>query len=170
MSNALYLLNEKKKDDENRKIFVAKNEKNYTNEMDESVAYAIYIQSIQKIIKFLNDAIHLTKQINDKSSSEDERIKANATIFDKVEKIDLILSEFTKLFSVVRDISLKDIYHQLYIQFCSISIQAKLFFLKRDIKYAENAIKISEYLCKMFSLLEQQAKKENKEEKIVMTK
>lgn len=164
MSSTLHLLNENNEETEHHKISSIEKEKNYTNEIDAPTTYAIYIQSIEKIIKFLNDAIYLTKQINDGSINEDEKIKAKTSIFSKVEKIGFLLDKFISLFSVVKNVDLKDTYHQLFTQFYSVDIQVKLFFGKNDIKYAENSIKICEYLCKIFRMLGQHAKKEHEYE------
>ena len=161
MSSTLHLLNEKNKETEHHKTFSIEKEKNYTSEIDAPTTYAIYIQSIQKIIEFLNDAIYLTKQINDDSINEDKKIKAETSLFSKVEKIGLILDKFISLFSIVKNVDFKDTYHQLFTQFYSVDIQVKLLLGKHDIKYAKNSIKICKYLCKVFRMLEQHAKKEN---------
>ena len=167
MNNALYLLNEKNKEVQKRSVLGKQKAKNlnakqrYTNAIDVPTTYAIYIQSIQKVIELLKDSIVLTKQINDESSNEGKEVDARASIISNIDKIDLILAEFIKLFSVVNDVNLKETYHHLFMKFYGIDIQVKLFFIKHDIKYAENSIKICKYLCKIFGILEQHTRKEH---------
>ena len=66
----LYLLNQQdnKKFKKSRVLVVEKNpitKQGYAREFDTVTMYAIYIQSIQKVMELLKDSIDLTKRIND---------------------------------------------------------------------------------------------------------
>ena len=117
-------------------------------------------------MELLKDSIDLTKRINDEVTSEDEKVEIRALIIDKIDKIDSILAEFIKLFSVVKNVDLKNMYDHLFMKFNGVEIQIKLFFIRHDIEYAKNSIRICEYLCKIFKILEQHAEKERKEKSV----
>ena len=159
MSNLLYLLNEKNtKQSKNPYISTISNttknhsNKEYQNDIDIKTTYKIYVQSIEKVIELLKDIIKL---LEERDYTEDLEILSNA-IYKKISIIDSIIAEFTKLFSIIKEHDLKEIYNHLYMKFNGIEIQLKLCFIKQDIKYAINCLKLCEYLLKIFKKLEQQ--------------
>jgi hypothetical protein len=160
MSNLLYLLNEKD-NKQSKKSYISsisnitndKSAKEYQNDIDIKTSYKIYVQSIEKTVELLKDIINILEEQNYAENSE---ILADS-IHKKISIIDSIIAEFIKLFSVIKDHDLKEIYNHLYMKFNGIEIQLKLCFIKQEVKYAKNCLKLCEYLLKIFKTLEQQA-------------
>ncbi len=164
MSHSLFLLNEKKvtkaKSTYISSIANVKNNtstQEYKSDIDIVTTYKIYIQSIEKVMTLLKDVMHLLDQQKTDEPNYNRDIEIKNSIHNKITIIDSIINEFTKLFSVIKDSDLESIYNHLFMKFSGIEIQLKLYFIKQDIKYAQNCLKLCEYLLKIFKTLEQQA-------------
>jgi hypothetical protein len=172
MNHSLYLLNEKEitKSKSTYVSAIANIKSNritqdYKNDIDTITTYKIYIQSIEKVIHLLQDVMRLTDQQNVDEASYNQDTEIKNSIHNKINIIDSIINEFTKLFSVIKDSDLENIYNHLFMKFSGIEIQLKLYFIKQDVKYAQNCLKLCEYLLKIFKTLEQQALSNESSEK-----
>lgn len=163
MSHSLFLLNEKKvtnpKSTDAPSIANVKSNsiaQEYISDIDIITTYKIYIQSIEKVMTLLKDVMHLLDQQKIDEPNYNRDIEIKNSIHHKITTIESIINEFTKLFSVIKDNDLENIYNHLFMKFSGIEIQLKLYFIKQDIKYAQSCLKLCEYLLKIFKTLEQQ--------------
>lgn len=173
MSHSLFLLNEKKvtKSKSTYISSIANVKSNsiaqeYKSDIDIITTYKIYIQSIEKVMNLLKDVMHLLDQQKIDEPNYNQDIEIKNSIHHKITTIESIINEFTKLFSVIKDNDLENIYNHLFMKFSGIEIQLKLYFIKQDIKYAQNCLKLCEYLLKIFKTLEQQVINDESSKKV----
>ena len=114
--------------------------------------------------EILSKSQALAKELSVFRIDEDKRIEVKKKIFKYIEHTEKIIAEFIKLFSVVYDESLKQLYDNIYMKFNALDIQVKLFNLRYEEKYIKNSLALCKNLQNIFETLEMHQQKEKKEE------
>ncbi len=159
MNDFLYTLNSEKED-----ITKSKGYNPYENSKTpvvEDEGYLIYIKSLIRINDTLLKMQKLHGDLEGFRMTQSIKLEIEKQILSHVEHISKILAEFIKLFSIVYDDSLKQLYEFFYRNIVFLDVQVKSFPLKYEAKYITESLKISRKLQAIFENLESQRRKDS---------
>ena len=149
MSHSLFLLNEKKvtnpKSTDDPSIANVKNNsiaQEYKSDIDIITTYKIYIQSIEKVMTLLKDVMHLLDQQKIEEANYNRDIEIKNSIHTKITTIESIINEFTKLFSVIKNSDLENIYNHLFMKFSGNRNSIKAIFYQTGYQIRPKLLKV----------------------------
>lgn len=87
----------------------------YENDINISTMYKIYIQCIKMTITLLKDIMKFVDEQNVEGYDYNKDIEIKQSIHNKMDAIDSILNEFTRLFSITQDTELENIHLSQYL-------------------------------------------------------
>ena len=163
----LYLLNEESNKTQEMELEAISKEKTadlnshlpqeqqgYSDEIDKVSTFLIYIKALQKIIDLINEGITLVNKDTNKKTKDDKVTEDKIQLTNIVSRLEAIINEFIKAFSVVKNPENKEMIEYLYHKFHNIDFNVKFFFVKHNIKNAENALKVCNSIIEIFKRLQ----------------